>query len=41
MFTCANCALQARSAPAVWAEKPHCGKSGVPFMYSTTGAELS
>ena len=38
MLTWANCALQARSAPTVWAEKPHCGKSGVPFMYSTTGA---
>ena len=25
-------ALQARSAPTVWAENPHCGKSGVPFM---------
>ena len=31
-----------RSAATVWAENPHCGKSGVPFMNSTTGcaAEL-
>ena len=30
-----------RRAPTVCAEKPHCGKSGVPFMNSTTGAEFS
>src|ERR1700682_3042573 len=38
MFTWSNLALLARVAPTVCAEKPHCGKSGVPFMYSTTGA---
>src|SRR5208283_2672790 len=41
MLTCANRALQARKAPTVCAENPHCGKSGVPFMYSTTGAAAS
>src|ERR1700733_8325609 len=41
MFTCLNCAPTAFSAATVCAEKPHCGKSGVPFMNSTTGAELS
>src|SRR5258708_38124831 len=38
MFTKSNLALLARNAPTVCAEKPHWGKSGVPFMYSTTGA---
>src|SRR5256885_17048778 len=31
----------ARSAATVCAENPHCGKSGVPFMNSTTGLEPS
>src|SRR5262249_27206868 len=41
MFTCLNSAPSARSAATVCAENPHCGKSGVPFMNSTTGAEPS
>src|SRR5687768_9948256 len=28
---------EARSAATACAEKPHCGKSGVPFMNSTAG----
>src|SRR5579872_1692195 len=34
-----NSAPQARSAATVCAEKPHWGKSGVPFMNSTTGLD--
>src|SRR6201991_1646601 len=30
-----------RRAATVWPENPHVGKSGVPFMNSTTGLELS
>src|SRR4030095_7763735 len=41
MFTCSNCAPTALNARTAAAEKPHCGKSGVPFMYSTTGEEDS
>src|SRR5215469_17747433 len=41
MFTDLNSAPTARSAATVCAEKPHCGKSGVPFMNSTTGLEPS
>src|SRR5262245_13068545 len=41
MFTCLNFAPSARRAATVCAENPHCGKSGVPFMNRTTGAELS
>src|ERR1700739_5143379 len=41
MLTCLNSAPTARSAATVCAEKPHCGKSGVPFMNSTTGLEES
>src|SRR5579883_2607131 len=41
MLTCLNSAPKARNAATVCAEKPHCGKSGVPFMKSTTGAEPS
>src|SRR5262249_49962506 len=41
MLTCLNSAPTARSAATVCAENPHCGKSGVPFMNSTTGLELS
>src|SRR5579863_10398895 len=41
MFTCLNSAPTARNAATVCAEKPHCGKSGVPFMNSTTGLEPS
>src|SRR5512146_3505736 len=41
MLTCLNSAPRARSAATVCAEKPHCGKSGVPFMKSTTGLEPS
>src|SRR5690242_18133732 len=39
MSTLLNCAPQARSAATACAEKPHCGKSGEPFMKSTTGVE--
>src|SRR3990172_4276532 len=39
MFTWLNRALQAFRVATDCAEKPHCGKSGVPFMNSTTGAE--
>src|SRR5262245_16016214 len=41
MFTYAKLAPQACSARTAAAENPHCGKSGVPFMYSSTGLELS
>src|SRR5437867_3702391 len=41
MLTDLNSAPTARSAATVCAEKPHCGKSGVPFMNSTTGLEES
>src|SRR5579863_9242944 len=41
MFTERKLAPTARSAATVCAENPHCGKSGVPFMNSTTGPELS
>src|SRR5207237_1283033 len=41
ILTCLNSAPTARSAATVCAENPHCGKSGVPFMNSTTGLEPS
>src|SRR6185437_8659376 len=39
MSTCLNSAPHARSAATACAEKPHCGKSGDPFMKSTTGLD--
>src|SRR5271170_5964946 len=41
MFTYLKSAPTARRAATVCAEKPHCGKSGVPFMNSTTGLASS
>src|SRR5215469_8012814 len=41
MLTCLKSAPTARSAATVCAEKPHWGKSGVPFMNNTTGLEPS
>src|SRR5262245_29087177 len=41
MFTWPNVAPTALSARTAVAEKPHCGKSGVPFMYSNTGLAAS
>src|SRR5690625_3201642 len=37
MLTCAKSAPTARKTCTDWALNPHCGKSGVPFMNSTTG----